>query len=259
VRKRCEAGASALQALLDESTRFERLSHEPRVVLVGRPNAGKSTLLNALAGRDRAVVSNVAGTTRDAIWAEVKLARGMIKLVDVAGIEEAATAAAAAVGDSAQASIARQMHEQAIREIATADLVVLVEELPIQGGAIRVERRPDLVVRSKSDLAAATAEEDRLTISAKTGAGLDALRAALDRLAFGTEAAASGLALNARHVRALAEARDALGRAKDSTGAGAEVVAMELREALDALGGVLGRVSPDDLLGRIFSQFCMGK
>lgn len=213
-------------------------------------------MLNALAGRDRAVVSNVAGTTRDAIWTEVKLARGMIKLVDVAGID---TLNNEAVIDSARASIARQMHEQALREVATADLLVLVEELPTQAESIRLERRPDLVVRSKADLAAAIAEEDGLTVSAKTGAGLDALRVTLDRLAFGTEAATSGLALNARHVRALAEARDALGRAEDSTGAGAEVVAMELREALDALGGVLGWVSPDDLLGRIFLQFCMGK
>lgn len=146
-----------------------------------------------------------------------------------------------------------------------ADLVVLVEGLPIRGVAIRLERRPDLVVRSKSDLrsnsdlAAATANRDSVAVSAKTGAGLDVLRATLDRLAFGTEATTSGLALNARHVRALAEARDALRRAAESTAAGAEVAALELREALDALGGVLGRISPDELLGRIFSQFCMGK
>src|SRR5439155_22032569 len=79
---------AALHELVRCSARFEPLTHEPTIVLVGRPNAGKSTLLNALAGRDRAVVSPVAGTTRDVLSAEVRLCRGIIRLIDVAGVEE---------------------------------------------------------------------------------------------------------------------------------------------------------------------------
>ena len=88
---------------------------------------------------------------------------------------------------------------------------------------------------------------------------MDELKRRLDDLAFGPRGGGAGMALNARHVRALGEAVETLGRASAGVEAGAEVVAMELREALDALGGVLGRMSPDELLGRIFSQFCIGK
>jgi tRNA modification GTPase len=88
---------------------------------------------------------------------------------------------------------------------------------------------------------------------------MDDLRARLDELAFGPDGGGAGLALNARHVRAIEQATDALGRVTSAIDAGSEVVALELREALDALGGIVGAVSPDDLLGRIFSEFCIGK
>jgi tRNA modification GTPase len=280
VRARCGDAVSALERILNESGRFERLAHEPRVVLVGRPNAGKSTLLNALAGRHRAVVSPVAGTTRDAIWAEVALARGMVRVVDVAGIDEAGGAAG---------EVERQMREQAMREVGEADLVVMVEDSTAPVGQVDVGSRADLVVRTKGDLGRAeaggcsegssradknvcptdlgsegSAPADRngcptVVVSAMTGEGMDDLRRALDGLAFGTETGGGGLALNARHVRAIAEAREALGRACGAIDAGGEVVAMELREGIEWLGGVLGRMSPDDLLGRIFSEFCIGK
>jgi tRNA modification GTPase len=101
-----------------------------------------------------------------------------------------------------------------------------------------------------------------LRLSAHTGENLDLLRPRLDALAFG-DAAATGdspaLALNARHLRHIAEARDALRRAHDCAREGPELLALELRGALDALGAVLGSVSPDDLLGAIFSKFCIGK
>ena len=124
-----------------------------------------------------------------------------------------------------------------------------------------LSREADLVVHSKSDLG--TLESGlgtHLSVSAHTGSGMGKLRGRLDELAFaGSAGGGSGLALNARHVRALEGARDALVRASGAIGAGAEVVALELRAALEALGGVVGQVSPDDLLGRIFSQFCIGK
>ena len=99
-----------------------------------------------------------------------------------------------------------------------------------------------------------------LRISAVTGENLDALRTTLDQLAFGSPASGATLALNARHLRSIDEALAALGRAAGLTRAGSpEFLALELREALDDLGQVLGHVSPDDLLGRIFSSFCIGK
>jgi tRNA modification GTPase len=263
VRARCAAAIGVLEGILAESARFDRLSHEPRIVLVGRPNAGKSTLLNALAGRQRAVVSNMAGTTRDAIWAEARLARGMVRVVDVAGVEEVGSGQWA-VG-SAGESIARQMWEQAMRAVGEADLVVMVVEPAAADGEVKLPRAVDLVVMTKVDLIEDKGRQEclphlkRLEGSAVTGAGMDELRGRLDELAFGATASGSGLALNARHVRAIGEARDALSRAVESVEGGAEVVAMELREGLEALGAVLGRMSPDDLLGRIFSRFCIGK
>jgi tRNA modification GTPase len=254
VSGRCEEAGRRLRAILDESARFERLSHEPRIVLVGRPNAGKSTLLNALAGRERAVVSNIAGTTRDAIWAEVRLARGMVRVVDVAGFST----------DLAHDEIERQMHEQAMREVATAELVVMVQDVSHDQLQNSLARGIDLRVLSKSDLFKDEVRADKnvyptVIVSAKTGEGIEELKLRLDELAFGPKGGGGTVALNARHVRALGEAIEALERARTGVEAGAEVVAMELRETLEVLGSVLGRISPDDLLGRIFSQFCIGK
>jgi tRNA modification GTPase len=258
VRDRCGAAIAALDGLLADSARFERLSHEPRIVLVGRPNAGKSTLLNALAGADRAVVSEVAGTTRDALWADVRLARGIVRVVDVAGIEEGS---GVRVQGPAEEEIARQMREQAMREVATADLVALVEDSSAPSDRPALSRSPDLIVRTKLDLVMAPIDTGdwACAVSARSGVGMAGLRGRLDRLAFGPTAAGAGLALNARHVALISQASAALARAIDAIPGGSELVALELRDALDALGGVLGQISPDDLLGKIFSTFCIGK
>lgn len=159
-----------------------------------------------------------------------------------------------------------------MREVGEADLVVLVEDSSVEAGGVDVGRAMDLVVKTKGDLGGSEAlgrsesssgadknVRPTLLVSARSGEGMEELRRMLDGLAFGAETGAGGLALNARHVRAIGEAREALGRAGAAIEAGGEVVAMELREALEALGGVLGRMSPDDLLGRIFSGFCIGK
>lgn len=256
VRARCVEASGALGRILDESARFERLSHEPRLVLVGRPNAGKSTLLNALAGGVRAVVSNVAGTTRDAIWAEVRLGRGVVRVVDVAGLEEVGSGPSA--DGSEEDEITRQMRERALGEVSQADGVVMVREMGDEREMVAVGRQADLVVCTKADLGGPS-DGGALAVSALTGAGMEVLREKLDELAFGERVGDGGLALNSRHVAAIGEARLALERAVEAVELGPEVVAMELREALDALGGVLGKLSPDDLLGRIFSEFCIGK
>jgi tRNA modification GTPase len=312
VRERVDRADGMLARLLAESARFERLAHEPQVVLVGRPNAGKSTLLNALAGRERAVVSPVAGTTRDVLSAEVALRRGAIHVVDAAGLADEHPPA----GDE----IEHKMRSHALRAIESADVVVLVEDSTDRRPRFNPPRPPALVVRSKIDLAhdcrafpspgtpgeasgttdcpragqgeglrdeqACSNEAHRavnphpsplpeyrereeaqanagladICVSARTGSGLEALRSRLDALCFGESAPVASLALNVRHVRAIEDARAALRRTLDQLpSAQPEFLALELREALDALGAVLGRVTPDELLGRIFAGFCIGK
>jgi tRNA modification GTPase len=251
VRARVTEGDGELRRLLEDSTRFERLAHEPTMVLVGRPNAGKSTLLNALAGHERAVTSPVAGTTRDALSAEVALGHGLVRMVDVAGVDEAA--------DTAD-DVERRMRDRALRAVEEADFVLLVRDVTDREPPLDVGRPPNLVIHTKVDLLGPGARADALAISARTGANLSALRTSLDRLAFGAGDSGPGLALNARHVTAIHEARDALARAAArADDPSPELVALELREALDALGRVVGAVTPDDLLGRIFSSFCIGK
>ncbi len=249
--------------MVRQSSRFERLTHEPRAVLLGRPNAGKSTLLNALAGKDRAVVSAAAGTTRDAVSTEIALNRGMIRLIDVAGIEisESALLIENSPSDSPISQISRQMQEHALREVESADLVLLVHDASSTEAPMSPSRPPHCVIYTKSDLVAPSNIESGsgLLVSARSRSNLDVLRARLDELAFGSAPTEGNLALNARHLHSIGEARTAIERAKDLISNGSELLALELRETLDALGSILGTVSPDDVLTRVFSAFCIGK
>jgi tRNA modification GTPase len=250
---RIESIDKLLDQLLNESVRFERLHHTPQIVLVGKPNAGKSTLLNALAGTQRAVVSPEAGTTRDALSVDVVLPRGIARLIDVAGIEP----------PNLDDAISRQMQQRALATLESADRVVLVRDRTDGAPDLKLPRPPDLVVRTKGDLTTTPISReyrpDSLLVSAHTAQDMESLRVRLDKLAFGS-ATGSSLALNARHIQSIQAAREALARAKTRTrDGGAELVAVELREALDALGEIVGQVSPDDVLGRIFAGFCIGK
>ena len=160
-------------------------------------------------------------------------------------------------------SIRRQMRERAVNEIHTADRVLLIVDATDALPDLPLPRCPDLVVRTKADLVDATgADLGGMLVSTRTGSGLDELKTQLDELCFGPRGqGAETLALNARHRHAIAEARECLQRLLKTLPdqAADELAAFELRIALDSLGSIAGEVTTDDLLGRIFGAFCIGK
>jgi tRNA modification GTPase len=154
------------------------------------------------------------------------------------------------------------MHDRALRTAESADLVLLVHDVADTRPPPPLPREPDLRIHTKLDRLTPAdrtklAEGD-IAVSALTGENLDRLRERLDALAFGAATPAATLALSARHVRAIDSAREAAARALPLA-EHPELAAMELREALDHLGQILGQISPDDLLGQIFAKFCIGK
>ena len=253
LRRRLDAARAQLDALLAAAEQGRRLRDGLHAVIVGPPNAGKSSLLNALAGSDRAIVADLPGTTRDLLQETIRVDGVELILVDTAGLREE--------GDA----IEREGMRRARAELARADaaLVVLDARDP-QRGRASVEAAlagvPGIVwLHNKSDLLPAQATaEGAILVSARTGAGFDALHARLRALAgVGGEGAFSA---RARHVDALQRARALLDEAVDGfASARPELAADSLRRAHDALGEITGRVLPDALLGHIFATFCIGK
>ncbi|MFG5119465.1 tRNA uridine-5-carboxymethylaminomethyl(34) synthesis GTPase MnmE [Methylorubrum sp. POS3] len=236
-----------IRGALADGRRGERLREGFFVVLAGPPNAGKSTLLNALSKRDAAIVSEIPGTTRDAIEVRCDLGGLPVTLVDTAGLRE--------TDDPIEAEGVFRTR----RRIETADLVLHLipadaPEPASLGGTTTIQ------VHTKSDLTTARPlEEGALAISARTGAGLDAL---LDAIRQQAEASLGGDALVTRERH-----RDALNRAivhLDRVASAApdhppELIAEDLRLGVRALGEVGGHVSVDDMLDRLFAGFCIGK
>ena len=253
LRRRLDVARAQLDALLAAAEQGRRLRDGLHAVIVGPPNAGKSSLLNALAGSDRAIVADLPGTTRDLLQETIRVDGVELILVDTAGLREE--------GDA----IEREGMRRARAELARADaaLVVLDARDP-QRGRASVEAAlagvPGIVwLHNKSDLLPAQATaEGAILVSARTGAGFDALHARLRALAgVGGEGAFSA---RARHVDALQRARALLDEAVDGFAtARPELAADSLRRAHDALGEITGRVLPDALLGHIFATFCIGK
>ncbi len=253
--------ATDLDALLVEAERGQKLRDGLHAVIVGPPNAGKSSLLNALAGSERAIVSDVAGTTRDLLRETVRVDGVELTLVDTAGLR--------AGGDA----IEREGMRRAETELGRADLaIVVLDAREIAAGRAAVaEAIADvpqrLWVLNKIDLldAPPPAEDDAggdtVGVSARTGAGLDVLHARLRTLAGGdAEGAEGAFSARARQVEALRRARQELVAARQHLDADRlELAAEALRGGHDALGEITGRVAPDDLLGHIFSRFCIGK
>ncbi len=246
-----------LEALLREAERGQKLRDGLHAVIVGPPNAGKSSLLNALAGSDRAIVSEIAGTTRDLLRETVRVDGVELTLVDTAGLRSG--------GDA----IEREGMRRAGNELTRADLAIVVLDacdpdtgraavaIAIEGVAQR------LWVYNKADLLDNPPPEDgqdTVWVSAHTGAGLTVLHARLARLAQGGDSAEGAFSARARQVEALKRAQLELVIVRQWLDqAMLDLAAESLRAAHDALGEITGRVAPDDLLGHIFSTFCIGK
>jgi len=229
------------------------------VVLAGRPNVGKSSLLNRLAGDERAIVTPIPGTTRDALREPIQIDGVPIIVVDTAGLRQAPD------------EVERLGVERAWQEVGRADAVLMVldasegvtaddrtllERLPVDGVRIEVFNKWDLVPGARRGLRAQ--DPLRVWVSAKTGEGLDALRKAILRAAGWQGAGESTFLARERHLRALARTRVHLESAARET-AQWELFAEELRLAQAALAEITGEFSPDDLLGEIFARFCIGK
>lgn len=225
-----------------------------RTVICGPPNAGKSSLLNRLLGYERAIVSHLPGTTRDTLE-EVINVRGIpVRLIDTAGMRDGGD-----VLENAGMERTRQMLERAalVLEVADASNPPQAGAAPVSSGA------PVVRVLNKCDLGVDGAWTDGIRISCKTGEGFEALTQAI----FDAAMQGSGtpedymIAINARHQACLEAAREFLRAAREGIveGLSPEFIAIELRGALDAVGDVAGRLDAEELLGEIFSRFCIGK
>ena len=267
-RGRLQAIVAALAGVLDRTRQGALLREGMTVVLAGQPNVGKSSLLNALAGAELAIVTPIAGTTRDKIGQTIQIEGVPVHVVDTAGLRE--------VGESAD-EVERIGIARSWAEIDQADAVVFLHDLTRRGepayqdGEAAIAARLHLSecarvlhVYNKRDAvpAAATEEADGLHVSARHGDGLHALRQALLERA-GWHAHPEGQFIaRTRHVQALqlaavhlAEASALATRADEAL----DLLAEELRLAHGALGEITGVFSSDDLLGEIFGRFCIGK
>ena len=257
--KRLNVIQTRLSKLLAASHQGSLLREGARVVLAGRPNAGKSSLLNRLAGEDIAIVTEIPGTTRDAIRQSINLRGVPVHVIDTAGLRES------------EDSVERMGIARTWAVIEEADLAVLVIDATL--GETPEDRAilsklpknlPCMLAYNKSDLTDLAAGRQpanagrSVVLSAKTGAGIEDFQTALAE-AIGWQGGTEGVFMaRARHLQALRAAADGLARAQQQV-ARQELFAEELRKAHEALMSITGLVTSDDLLGEIFSRFCIGK
>jgi tRNA modification GTPase len=251
--------AGELEQVLDRARQGNLLREGIRVVLVGQPNVGKSSLMNRLSGEEVAIVTAVAGTTRDILKSEIQIEGVPIHVIDTAGLRET------------EDEVERAGIERTWKAAESAQIVLIMVDAT--RGITEAEKRilerlrtiPYHVwVHNKIDLAGTPPQlytGDGIThihISAKTGAGIDLLRSHILRLA-GWQAGGEGIYMaRARHLDALREVRSCLQRAMDNL-TQPELLAEELRLGQEALNRITGEFTSDDLLGEIFSRFCIGK
>ena len=256
-----------LSTVLREAGQGALLRDGMTVVIAGRPNAGKSSLLNALAGREAAIVTEIAGTTRDVLREHIHIDGMPLHVVDTAGLRDT------------EDQVEKIGVERALKAISEADRVLLVVDSTAAEAADPfalwpefLEQRPEparvTLIRNKADLsgesiALATCEDGHVTLSlsAKSTEGLDLLREHLKACMGYQQTTENSFSARRRHLEALRLASSHLehGRAQLTLAGAGELLAEDLRQAQQALGEITGAFSSDDLLGRIFSSFCIGK
>ncbi len=252
-----DAVSAQLQRLLATADEGRILREGVRTAIIGPPNVGKSSLLNMLLGYDRAIVSSTAGTTRDTIEESVSVSGLRLRLIDTAGLHES--------GDA----IERAGMERSRRAQAEADLVLEVHDASLprtqeDAAAPQETEAKRILLLNKCDLPehADWRGVGALRISCASGQGRAELEKAIAELFLHDTGERDSLAaINTRHRYALQQALDAITRAHASIQAGEspEFTDVDLREALDALGGITGRIDTEDILSRVFSTFCLGK
>jgi tRNA modification GTPase len=258
----------ALQRALEDvdkllrSHTFGRILREgAAATIVGRPNVGKSSLMNALLRQDRAIVTAIPGTTRDVIEESLNIAGVMVRIIDTAGIRDT------------HDMVEMEGVKRSLAAIEDADIAITVLDgsVPLHDGDKRVLREVSgknrIIVINKADLPRRIGPindaADKVEVSCASGVGLDALREMIAGMVTkdGTIAAEHGWAVNERHRRELELTRDAVERALETAGVNLspELIALDLRDALDHLGMIIGATYTDDILERIFNDFCIGK
>ena len=256
--ERLAACAESFESLLSRAVVGRVMRDGYQVVIVGKPNAGKSSLMNRLSGEETAIVTEIAGTTRDVLRERINIDGLAVELVDTAGIRDDP--------DRIEAEGIRR----ARKAMAAADAVLWIQDAtePVPG---RLEEPvpagiPVTIVRNKIDLSGdnpgvVDGETPVVMVSAHTGDGLDGLQRRIRQLAGFRDLGEGAFTARRRHVDALraAKARFEAGRAALRDAHAGELLAEELRLSQQALGAITGEVTADDLLGRIFSEFCIGK
>jgi tRNA modification GTPase len=251
---RLEACAAEFRKLLGNASVGRVLRDGYRIVLAGKPNAGKSSLMNRLSGEETAIVTDVAGTTRDILREYIDIDGLSVELIDTAGLRD-------------DPGVVEQEGIRRAREaLRSADAVLWVQDATRARESDLNEQVPDgtpiVIVHNKSDLQRrGSGSGDAISLSAKTGHGIDALRERIKQLAGYRDLGEGAYTARRRHIDALqrAAAHFEAGRAALNDTHAGELLAEELRLAQQALGEITGAVSSEDLLGRIFSEFCIGK